>query len=250
MPGGVAGAGSWVIRTLEPSVMVISPACQSISFMYWSRKFVPRIPGTTKLSTNGDVYASPPASHLQRQRPLAAEAHPSPVLPRRTCTRSTVALQKQPPRCPEGGKSPARLAYLRRTAHVQLEAPSSPKDGDPCFHYSGHALAGFGSEAGGSLEGNGPVHRIGSTPLPFGRVVCCSIFLVSSAAGRTFGSGLPRLGPGCHSLRQHFRWFAADFPQLLSPVPLRFPPVGAPSQVLSVPADGALCGPLSMPRHK
>ncbi|KRZ94669.1 hypothetical protein T08_4143 [Trichinella sp. T8] len=37
--------------TLEPSVMVISPDCQSISSTYWSRKFVPRIPGTTKLST-------------------------------------------------------------------------------------------------------------------------------------------------------------------------------------------------------
>ncbi|KRX49534.1 hypothetical protein T05_4683 [Trichinella murrelli] len=104
--------------------------------------------------------------------------------------------------------------------------------------------AGFESEAGGSLKGNGPIFRIGSTPFPFGRVVCCSIFLVSSAAGRTVGSGLPRLG------RQHFRWFATDFPQLLSPVPLRFPPVGAPSQAFSVPADGALCGPLSMPRHK
>ncbi|KRX38247.1 hypothetical protein T09_23, partial [Trichinella sp. T9] len=111
-------------------------------------------------------------------------------------------------------------------------------------------LAGFGSEAGGSLEGNGPVHRIGSTPFPFGRIVCCSIFLVSPAAGRTVGSGFPRLGPGCRSLRHHFRWFAADFPQLLSPVLLRFPPVGVPSQALSVPADGALCRPLSMPRHK
>ncbi|KRX60738.1 hypothetical protein T09_11229 [Trichinella sp. T9] len=71
-----------------------------------------------------------------------------------------------------------------------------------------------------------------------------------SSAVRTVGSGLPRLGPGCLSLRQHFRWFAADFPQLLSPVPLRFPPVSVPSQALLVPADGALCGPLSMPRRK
>ncbi|XP_003370328.1 conserved hypothetical protein, partial [Trichinella spiralis] len=51
MPGRVAVASSWMIRTLEPSVMVIFPACQSISLTYWSRKFVPRIPGTTKLST-------------------------------------------------------------------------------------------------------------------------------------------------------------------------------------------------------
>ncbi|KRX62996.1 hypothetical protein T09_10887 [Trichinella sp. T9] len=203
---------------------------------------------------NGDVNASPPAATspgrrgalFARRRAGWSLRRLLEVLPRWTCARSSVALQKQPPRCPEGGKSPARLAYLRQTAHVQLEAPSSPKDGKPRFHYSGHALAGFGSEAGGSLDGNGPVLRIGSTPFPLRRVVCCSIFLVSSAAWRTVGSGLPRLGPGCHSLRQHY----SRLPQLLSPVPLRFPPVGAPSQALSVPADGALCGPLSMPRHK
>ncbi|KRZ81768.1 hypothetical protein T08_3734 [Trichinella sp. T8] len=51
MPGCVAWDGSWAIRTLEPSVMVISPACQSISLTYRSRKLVPRIPGTTRLST-------------------------------------------------------------------------------------------------------------------------------------------------------------------------------------------------------
>ncbi|KRX77304.1 hypothetical protein T06_786 [Trichinella sp. T6] len=51
MPGRVAWAGSWMIRTLESSVMVISPDCQSISLTYWSRKLVPRIPDTTKLST-------------------------------------------------------------------------------------------------------------------------------------------------------------------------------------------------------
>ncbi|KRY31216.1 hypothetical protein T01_6174 [Trichinella spiralis] len=111
---------------------------------------------------NGDVNAPPAASHLQRQRPLAAEAHSSPVLPRWTCARSRVVLQRQPPRCPEGGKSPARLAYLRRTAHVQLEAPSLQKDGDPRFNYSGHALAGFGSEAGGSFAGGGPGCHNGS----------------------------------------------------------------------------------------
>ncbi|KRY05474.1 hypothetical protein T01_1957, partial [Trichinella spiralis] len=38
MPGRVAWDGSWPIRTLEPSVMVISPACQSISLTYRSRK--------------------------------------------------------------------------------------------------------------------------------------------------------------------------------------------------------------------
>ncbi|KRY38789.1 hypothetical protein T01_311 [Trichinella spiralis] len=104
--------------------------------------------------------------------------------------------------------------------------------------------------AAGNPEGNGPVHRIGSTPLPLRRVVCCSIFPVSSPAGPTVGSGLPRLGPGCLSLHQHFRLFAADFTQLLSPVPLRFPPVGVPSHASCVPADGALCGPFSMPRRR
>ncbi|KRY86775.1 hypothetical protein T4D_15256 [Trichinella pseudospiralis] len=51
MPGRVACASLWTIRTFELSVMVISPARQSISLTYWSRKLVPRIPGTTKLST-------------------------------------------------------------------------------------------------------------------------------------------------------------------------------------------------------
>ncbi|KRZ06309.1 hypothetical protein T4B_1415 [Trichinella pseudospiralis] len=49
-------------------------------------------------------------------------------------------------------------------AHVQLEALLSLKDGGPRVHYSGHALAGFRSEAAGSLFGNGPDHRTRSTP--------------------------------------------------------------------------------------
>ncbi|KRX38435.1 hypothetical protein T05_8317 [Trichinella murrelli] len=115
MPRRVAWAGSWMIQTLEPSVMVISPDCQS--------KVGTQDPWYDQAFHNDNVKASPPASHLQRQRPLAAKAHSSPVaegslrwllevLSRWTCTRSRVALQKQPPRCPEGGKSPARLAYL------------------------------------------------------------------------------------------------------------------------------------------
>ncbi|KRZ39003.1 hypothetical protein T4C_4432 [Trichinella pseudospiralis] len=39
------------IRISEPSVMVNFLACQSISLMYWLRKFIPRITGTTRLFT-------------------------------------------------------------------------------------------------------------------------------------------------------------------------------------------------------
>ncbi|KRZ27236.1 hypothetical protein T4C_202 [Trichinella pseudospiralis] len=87
----------------------------------------------------------------------------------------------------------------------------------------------------GNPKRNVHFHRNRNIPLPFGRVVCWSIFLVSSPAGPTVKSGLPRLGPGCNILRQHFRWFAVDFPQQL-----RFQLVSVPSQGSLAPADGAL----------
>ncbi|KRY57947.1 hypothetical protein T03_2020 [Trichinella britovi] len=148
---------------------------------------------------NGDVNASPPAATSPGRRGA--------IFARRRAGWSLRRLlEKQPPRCPEGGKSPARLAYLRQTAHVQLEAPSSPKDGNPRFHYSGHALAGFGSEAGGSLDGNGPVLRIGSTPLPLGR---CRLQL-----GEPSGQGFHGLGQvviPCVSITADFPNFCLQF---------------------------------------
>ncbi|KRX40306.1 hypothetical protein T05_12381 [Trichinella murrelli] len=132
MPQRVAGAGSWMIRTLEPSVMVIFPACQSISLTYWSRKFEPRIPGTTKLSTTATCMrplqlttcsGNVPWPQRRTLRPSLCRMEPPAA--------SKGSPPKQPPRCPKGGKSPARLAYLRQTAHVQLEVPSSPGDAIP-----------------------------------------------------------------------------------------------------------------------
>ncbi|KRX16022.1 hypothetical protein T07_12454 [Trichinella nelsoni] len=51
MLGHAAWAGLRTIRSLEPSVMVISRACQSITLTNWLKKFVPKIPGMTRLST-------------------------------------------------------------------------------------------------------------------------------------------------------------------------------------------------------
>ncbi|KRZ49223.1 hypothetical protein T02_4104, partial [Trichinella nativa] len=163
MPRRVAGAGSWMIRTLEPSVMVIFPACQSISSTYWSRKFVPRIPGTTKLSTTATCMRPLQLTTCSGNVPWPQRRTLRPSLSRmEPPAASKGSPPKQPPRCPKGGKSPARLACLRQTAHVQLEAPSSPGDGDPHFRYSGQALAGFGSVAGDSLAGGGPSCHNGS----------------------------------------------------------------------------------------
>ncbi|KRX87515.1 hypothetical protein T4E_8525 [Trichinella pseudospiralis] len=88
--------------------------------------------------------------------------------------------------------------------------------------------------ASGNPKRNVHFHRNRNIPLPFARVVCWSIFLVSSPAGPTVKSGLPRLGPGCNILRQHFRWFAVDFPQRL-----RFQLVSVPSQGSLAPADAS-----------
>ncbi|KRX16258.1 hypothetical protein T07_7034 [Trichinella nelsoni] len=168
MPGRVAWDGSWTIRTLDPSVMVISPACQSISLTYWSRKLVPRIPGTTKLSTMAtwrrplqlpNCSGNVPWPQSRTRRPSPSRMEPPAAF---RGSPPVDLCQRQPPRCPEGGESPARLAYLLQTAHVQLGAPSSLTDGGPRVHSSWRALAGLGSGAGGSLAGGGPGCHSGS----------------------------------------------------------------------------------------
>ncbi|KRZ01373.1 hypothetical protein T11_15907 [Trichinella zimbabwensis] len=80
MLGRVAWAGSRTIRTLEPSVMVISRACQSISLTYWSKKFVPKIPGTTRLSTTTTSIRplQPPISSDHTPWPQRRTLRPSP----------------------------------------------------------------------------------------------------------------------------------------------------------------------------
>ncbi|KRY65483.1 hypothetical protein T4A_10176 [Trichinella pseudospiralis] len=72
--------GSCWILTFEPSVMVIFLACQSISLMHWSRKFVPRIPGTTKLSTTAKCIRplQPPTCSGNTPWPQRRTLRPSP----------------------------------------------------------------------------------------------------------------------------------------------------------------------------
>ncbi|XP_003366480.1 conserved hypothetical protein, partial [Trichinella spiralis] len=98
MPGRVAWDGSWTIRTLEPSVMVISPACQSISLTYRSRKLVPRIPGPTQLSTTATWEAS------FSSFPTAAATSPGPQRRTRSpAAHHDAAPRRLPKGLPPGG---------------------------------------------------------------------------------------------------------------------------------------------------
>ncbi|KRY48073.1 hypothetical protein T03_17231, partial [Trichinella britovi] len=114
MPRRVAGAGSWMIRTLEPSVMVISPACQSISSTYWSRKFVPRIPGTTKLSTTATCM-----------RPLHLTTCSGNVpWPQRRTLRPS--LSRMEPPAASKGSPPVDLCYIE-SGTTETTAPLSKR---------------------------------------------------------------------------------------------------------------------------
>ncbi|KRX19863.1 hypothetical protein T07_2208 [Trichinella nelsoni] len=133
-------------------------------------------------------------------------------------------LRKQLPHCPKGGKSPAHLPYLQRTAIVQLGVPTSPGDGDPWFRCSKHAPTGFGPVAGDSLVECGPGHRTRSTPLlsvwvACGTAVPASLPSCPSAAPKFPQSSVDRRYP-----RQRRRFFSAGLPRSR----LHIPPTDGP----------------------
>ncbi|KRX23834.1 hypothetical protein T07_2758 [Trichinella nelsoni] len=74
------GADSRLISTFEPSVILVLRACQSTTFTNRSKKFVPRIHGTTKLftTTTGTRPLQLPSCSGITPRPQMHIFHPSP----------------------------------------------------------------------------------------------------------------------------------------------------------------------------